>query len=71
MPDGNLRTFNLPGTGLRCGNCNAVLAGVEDTRRTEGLIVRRRYCPCGHINETVERVIGSHPHRRKMSDPCE
>lgn len=61
------RTFTLPGTGLRCDNCNAVLTGVEDSRPTEGLIIRRRYCKCGHVNETVERVIGSHPLRRRMN----
>jgi transcriptional regulator NrdR family protein len=61
------RTFNIRGTGLRCGNCGEVLTSVEDSRRTEGLIIRRRYCQCGHVNETIERVIGSHALQRKMN----
>ena len=61
------RTFVIPGVGLKCGNCGEVLSGVADTRSTEGLIIRRRYCKCGHVNETIERVIGSHPVRRRMS----
>jgi hypothetical protein len=65
------RTFVVPGAGLKCSNCGEILDSVKHSRQTDGLIIRRRYCKCGHVNETVERVIGSHQLRSRMSNPHE
>lgn len=65
------RVFVVPGAGLKCQNCGETLGGVDQTIPTEGLIIRRRYCKCGHVNETGERVFGSHQVRRRMSQSHE
>ncbi len=66
------RTFNLPGSGLHCGSCDAALPKVRDTRQIGGLIVRQRICPaCGAVNETAERVFNTRPKRSRFRDAYE
>ena len=65
----DMRTFELPGSGLKCDNCGGALPRVAHTRQTIGLIVRERRCPkCSHLNKTIERVIAGTA--RRFSDPC-
>ena len=54
------RTFQLPGGGLKCGKCQAVLPRVSRTIKTPGFVTRERVCPqCGEVNTTSERVINT------------
>lgn len=58
------RKMQLPGSGLKCGSCNAELGRVSRTTRTAGFILRERICPeCRAKNITSERVIASRERR--------
>lgn len=55
-----LRSFDLPGSGLHCSVCGAGLPATSRRVNHPGFIVRERRCPnCGKINDTTERVIGA------------
>ena len=63
------RTFQLPGGGLKCGKCEAVLPRVSRTIKTPGFVTRERVCPqCGEVNTTAERVINTRLRRRNRGD---
>jgi hypothetical protein len=67
-----MREFILPGSGLKCGECNSILPIVNRTIKTPGFVTRERRCPnCGKINTTSERVINTRNKKRKFSDPCD
>lgn len=60
-----LRKFDLPGVGLKCGACDAILPKVSRTVTTEGFVTRERICEhCGKVNTTSERVINTRDRRR-------
>jgi len=66
----NLRIFDLPGSGLKCGNaeCGETLPRVARTITTDGFITRERICPaCGMVNTTSERVINTREKRTYFS----
>ena len=63
------RTFQLPGGGLKCGKCQAVLPRVSRTIKTPGFVTRERVCPnCGEVNTTSERVINTRSRRGYMGE---
>jgi len=67
-----MKEFQLPGVGLKCGACGAILPTVSRTMKTEGFVTRERVCvSCGKVNTTSERVINSREMRRYCSQPCE
>ena len=70
MPES--RTFQLPGDGLTCLNCRAVLPSISRTIKTPGFVTRERVCPeCGKVNTTSERVINTRSRRGYTGDfPC-
>lgn len=69
---GEQREFQLPGSGLTCGTCGALLTKVTRTIKTPGFITRERVCPhCGKLNTTSERVINTRDRRGYFSSPCE
>lgn len=62
------RAVQLPGAGLHCGKCDAVLPSVHRTIDTPGFITRERKCPnCGELNTTSERVINTRPVRARRT----
>lgn len=62
------RLVKLPGCGLHCGKCDAVLPSVHRTIDTPGFITRERKCPnCGELNVTSERVINTRPIRLRRT----
>ena len=66
-----LKSFQLPGGGLKCGDaeCQSVLPTVARTITSDGWITRERICPqCGKVNTTSERVINTRERRRYMTD---
>lgn len=66
------RTFELPGAGLKCANCNAPLRGVAETIQSPGFITRFRDCEkCGKRNQSSERVIAARNKRRYFHEPGE
>lgn len=69
---GEFREFSLPGSGLRCGKCNAALTRVHRTITTPGFVTRERICQqCGQLNTTSERVINTRDRRGYFSSQCE
>ena len=69
---GEHRTFQLPGGGLKCGDCGETLPTVFRTVTTPGFVTRERICPkCGKINTTAERVINVRDRKGFFSAPCE
>lgn len=69
---GEQREFQLPGGGLKCGNCQTTLPNVSRTIKTAGFLTRERICPkCGKLNTTSERVINVRDRRGYFSSPCE
>lgn len=60
------RVFKVPGSGLRCGNCNEFLSSVYRSIPSPGFMTRERVCShCGKINTTSERVIETRDKRRQ------
>jgi len=69
---GEHREFQLPDSGLTCGECGTVLPRVSRTITTPGFITRERICPaCKKINTTSERVINTRDRRGYFSSHCE
>ena len=67
--DEKARTFQLPGSGLKCGKFDAVLLRASRTIKTPGFVTRERICPqCGEVNTTAERVINTRSRRQYLGD---
>ena len=63
------RTFQVPGGGLKCGKCQAVLPRVSRTIKTPEFVMCERIClQCGEVNTTSERVINTRSRRRSSGD---
>jgi len=69
---GDIREFQLPGGGLKCGHCGATLPRVHRTVTTPGFVTRERICEkCGKLNTTAERIINTRDRRGSFNSPCE
>lgn len=70
--EGDRREIQLPGRGLKCAGCGALLPKVYRTITTAGFITRERICPqCDKVNTTGERVLNVRERKGGFHEPCE